>query len=176
MIHRAGTILGIDPGDVESAYTLIRQDNQRPLDIGKVANDTLLDRIAVMGHDLLAVEMVASYGMPVGKEVFESVLWIGRFVQCNLHTVHAPWRLVYRSTVRWHHCHDRKARDPNVAQALRDRFAPGERNRGKGTKAQPGWFYGFADDIWQAYAAAVYVADAIDAEEEEARWSRQVSG
>ena len=28
-----------------------------------------------------------------------------------------------------------------------------------GTKAEPGWFYGFRADVWQAYALAVYVAD-----------------
>ena len=52
-----------------------------------------------------------------------------------------------------------KAKDSNIRQALVDRFAPGQPNYGKGTKAQPGWFYGFNADIWQAYALAVYAAD-----------------
>jgi len=43
-----------------------------------------------------------------------------------------------------------------------DRFAPGESNHGKGTKAEPGWFYGFAKDVWQATALAVYAADTGD--------------
>ena len=38
-------------------------------------------------------------------------------------------------------------------------------NHGKGTKANPGWFYGFRADIWQAFALAVYVADKLEAGE-----------
>jgi hypothetical protein len=58
-----------------------------------------------------------------------------------------------------HHCHSAKAKDSNIRQALADRFAPGEPNYGKGTKANQGWFYGFSADVWQAYALAVYAAD-----------------
>ena len=46
---------------------------------------------------------------------------------------------------------------PELAESYR--FAHGQPNHGKGTKAQPGWFYGFHADIWQAYALAVYAAD-----------------
>ena len=46
-------------------------------------------------------------------------------------------------------------------QALVDRFAPGQPNHGKGTKAEPGFFYGFRADVWQAFALAVYAADQL---------------
>ena len=61
--------------------------------------------------------------------------------------------------LRADHCHGSRAKDTNIRQALVDRFAPGQPNHGKGTKAEPGWFYGFRADVWQAYALAVYVAD-----------------
>jgi hypothetical protein len=48
-----------------------------------------------------------------------------------------------------------------IGAAIVDRFASGQPNRGKGTKAKPGWFYGFRADIWQAYALAVLVADGV---------------
>jgi hypothetical protein len=52
-----------------------------------------------------------------------------------------------------------RAKDSNIRQSLVDRFAPGERNYGKGTKAKPGFFYGFAADAWQAYALGVTYLD-----------------
>jgi hypothetical protein len=106
--------------------------------------------------------MVKSYGMPVGATVFETCVWIGRYLE--LFIFQAPnIELVYRGDVKLHHCHNTGAKDSNVIQALIDRFASGVRNRGKGTVADPGWFYGFKADIWQAYALAVYTADTIQA-------------
>ena len=60
-----------------------------------------------------------------------------------------------RIQVKQHICHDSRAKDSNIIQALVDRFAYGERNRGKGTKKEPGFFYGFKADVWQAFALAV---------------------
>jgi hypothetical protein len=85
-------------------------------------------------------------------------VWIGRFDSWPTSRPTDP-ELVYRRDVKLHHCHSAKAKDANITQALIDRFAPGVPNRGKGTKAEPGWFYGFKADIWAAYALAVYVAD-----------------
>lgn len=160
------TILAIDPGCTESAYAVIDHTSRRPLWTGKIPNDQLLTRlhgvIDSMDIEIVAIEMVASYGMAVGREVFETCVWIGRFQQVAVNSGPGPGtcvRLVYRRDVKLHHCHTSKAKDSNIAQALIDRFAPGAPNRGKGTKAAPGWFYGFRADIWQAYALAVHVAD-----------------
>jgi hypothetical protein len=165
-------VLAIDPGTTKSAYTLIDAATCRPLDVGKVPNDELLEKILeeLVGDspdfdpriDYVAIEMVASYGMAVGREVFETCVWIGRFRQLvEVYGPELPVDLVYRRDVKLHHCGTSAAKDPNVTQALIDRFASGRPNRGKGTKAEPGWFYGFRDDIWQAYALAVLVADGV---------------
>ena len=156
-------VLAIDPGNTESAYALIDAETRRPVLFAKVSNDDLralllMDYFINAGEAPVvgaAVEMVRSYGMAVGAEVFETCVWIGRFIEasgCGL----LP---VYRGPVKLHHCKSAKAKDSNVRQALVDRFAPGQPNHGKGTKAEPGWFYGFRADVWQAYALAVYVAD-----------------
>lgn len=156
-------ILSIDPGNTDSAYTLLDHTTRRPLTIGKIPNHGLLSQLVDLAPDHVAIEMIASYGMPVGREVFETCLWIGRYTQHIYdHTLGVPVDLIYRREVKLHHCGSSKAKDPNVTQALIDRFAPGEVNRGKGTKAAPGFFYGFAADIWQAFAVGVLAADRVD--------------
>lgn len=173
-------LLAIDPGDVQSAYVLLDIDTRKPVEVGLVPNDEVLDLVmeltlgpvpeddsTEMKAEIttVGIEMIASYGMPVGKEVFETCVWIGRFEQMvDIYGDHGLGnevlvKKVYRRDVKLHHCHDSRAKDANVTGALIDRFASGEPNRGKGTKAEPGWFYGFKEDIWQAYAVGVYLAD-----------------
>ena len=174
-------VLAIDPGNTDSGYALIDGDTCQPLEVGKIDNEQLLDALLdwCLGDldaitdvderppgsvDRIAIEMVASYGMAVGKEVFETCVWIGRYAQlADVYATAVPCDLVYRRDVKLHHCGSVKAKDSNIAQALVDRFAPGQPNRGKGTKAAPGWFHGFAADMWQAYALAVLVADRVNA-------------
>ena len=154
------TVLAIDPGPTESGWALIDSETCEPINFGKWANDDLIEGIRPPGFDPKAevvIEMVASYGMAVGREVFETCVWIGRFSEA-LYGSTVP-DLVYRRDVKLHHCGQTKAKDANIRQALVDRFAPGQPNHGKGTKVSPGWFYGFRADVWQAYALAVLAAD-----------------
>lgn len=159
-------LLAIDPGSKQSAYAVIDSQTCRPVRIGKVDNRQLLGLITTGGFDDCdgaAVEMIASYGMAVGREVFDTCVWIGRYIEAMHLIPAAPPQplLVYRKDVKLHHCGTLKAKDQNVIRALVDRFAPGQSNYGKGTKAAPGWFYGFSADVWQAYAVAVLLADRL---------------
>lgn len=160
-------VLAIDPGNFESAYVVV-DDERRPLFFGKVPNQKLrimLWNPAVLVEwgqpDRAAIEMVTSYGMPVGADVFETCVWIGRFAE-TLNYSARPCALVPRLAVKLHLCKSAQAKDSNIRQALVDRFAKGQRNYGKGTKTNPGWFYGFAADVWQAYALAVFITDEQD--------------
>lgn len=102
--------------------------------------------------DKLVIEMIASYGMPVGKEVFETCVWIGRFVElAKIQNIDIAY--VYRKDEKMNICHNMKAKDSNIRQALIDRFGP------VGTKKNPGWFYGFKADIWSAYAVGITYLD-----------------
>ena len=152
-------ILAIDPGTTESAYCLI-DDDYKPIEFGKVENEGFLFELK---HELLfnkiVIEMVASYGMPVGREVFETCVWIGRFQQRTLDSSVTKVNLMYRKDVKMNLCNTTKAKDSNIIQALIDRFAYGVPNRGKGYKKSPGYFYGFKADIWQAYALGVAYLD-----------------
>ncbi len=99
--------------------------------------------------------MIASYGMPVGAEVFDTCVAIGRFVQ--LWGDDKALTLVFRREVKLHLCGQARAKDGNVRQALLDRF--GGKATAVGRKVTPGPLYGFAGDTWQALAVAVTVAD-----------------
>lgn len=150
-------IFAIDPGNVFSAY-VICDDELKPIEFGKVENGKVIHeiRMAVITYEKIdfAIEMVASYGMPVGAEVFETCVWIGRF----LHEI-GEAKLIYRKDEKMNLCHSMRANDATIKQALVDRFAKGTSNHGKGTKNNPGWFYGFKADIWAAYAVAVTYHD-----------------
>jgi hypothetical protein len=137
--------LAIDPGTTESGWCLF--DGERPVGSGVECNLDILKRVSHSAADELAIEMVASYGMPVGREVFECVLWIGRFVQ----SWRAPQevRLIYRREVKLELCGSPRAKDANIRQALIDRLGP------VGRKTQPGPLYGVKGDAWSALAVAV---------------------
>lgn len=144
-------LIAIDPGPKESAYVIVDQVSCEIADKAIVTNSELLYILENHNHlTTVAIEMVASYGMPVGAEVFETVLWIGRFIQVR---EDLKPTLIYRKDVKMHLCQSMRAKDSNIVQALKDRF--GE----VGTKKKPGYFYGFKGDIWQAYAVAVTYLD-----------------
>lgn len=154
-------ILAIDPGNIESAYVLMDAETYKPLEFGKVENHILLDLIFDYVYDDCVIEMIASYGMAVGKSVFDTCVWIGRFVQqASLFTDHIEY--IYRAEEKMNLCYSMKAKDSNIRQSLIDRF--GE----VGTKKNPGFFYGFKKDIWAAFAVGVTYLDKKKREEENA--------
>ena len=149
-------ILAIDPGTMESAFCLM--DDYKPVKFGKIKNAELLNGI-VRGHEYDAgaviIEKVESYGLAVGAEVFDTCVWIGRFWQAAESEMESPVHLVKRMEEKMMICHNSRAKDANIRQALIDRFAQHDTKNGKGTKKNPDWFYGFAADMWAAYAVGV---------------------
>jgi hypothetical protein len=147
------TVLAIDPGTHDSAY-VVWTDGVIFV-AGIEPNETLLrmlqfKEIADLNDtDVCAIEMVQSMGMIVGKEVFETVFWTGRFFErCTPEP-----RLVYRTAVKLHHCGSVRAKDANINQALRDKYGD------KGTKKQPGVTYGLRSHLWQAFALATFISE-----------------
>lgn len=151
-------LLAIDPGNVESGWCVIDED-YKFLQYGKSVNEDLLFWLKRTPFDHVVIEMVASYGMPVGKTVFDTCVWIGRFSQAIYEYHDLEITYVPRKEYVTELCGSSRAKDSNVTQYLIDRFAPDTPNRGKGSKKNPGWFYGVKKDIWQAYALAVYEMD-----------------
>lgn len=142
-------VFAIDPGTTISGW--VRYEDGRVIESGVTDNAELLQKIQFEGRviDLLAIEMIASYGMAVGAEVFETCVWIGRFIQA--------WpgrhRKVYRMEVKMHLCKTPKAKDPNIRQALLDKVGP------PGVKKAKGPTYGVKSHAWAALGVAVTAAE-----------------
>lgn len=159
-------ILAIDPGTVVSGWVHWRDTHV--VESGVMDNRDLMLKIlwnryprTMKDPALLAIEWIESFGMPVGREVFETVRWIGRFQQAfdpyaGINFEGQPDRvekttLVPRREVKLALCGNVRAKDANIRQALLDRVgAPG-------TKAKPGPTYGVKSHAWSALAVAVTV-------------------
>lgn len=147
-------VFAIDPGTEQSAY--LELDRGRVASFGILSNKDMCEPLWFNRSrgSVLRIEMVASYGMPVGREVFETCVWIGRFIEA----ARMPWEYVYRKDVKLHLCGNLRAKDAHVRQALIDRFGPGK-EKAIGRKAAPGPLYGVSSHVWSALAVAVYSHD-----------------
>lgn len=153
-------ILAIDPGSTETGFCLLR-DDFTIIEKGKILNEDMITFIknAPSTADIV-IEMVASYGMAVGKTVFETCVWVGRFHQAGINGIRKIDKM-YRKDIKMNICGMTRAKDSNIRQALVDRFSF-ERHLekgGKGTKKDPGFFFGFKSDIWAAFAVGVTYLD-----------------
>lgn len=136
------TVFAIDPGPEMSAYLTLGDSIGNK---GYVPNDELRQILRTLPNvDLIAIENIASYGMPVGQEVFDTCRWIGRFEEVSK----APVMLIFRHEVKLHLCYSPRAKDSNIRQALLDKYGP------QGTKKNPGVTYGISGDVWAALAVA----------------------
>lgn len=142
-------LIAIDPGSTESAWVHFSGSN--PVGFGKECNHALLLRIQENNRYVthIAIEMIACYGMPVGAEVFDTCVWIGRFRQAFRNSS----SYVYRKDEKMHLCGNMKAKDGNIRQALIDKY--GGKEMAIGTKKKPGTLYGMSGDCWAALAVGV---------------------
>lgn len=167
-------LLAIDPGNVSSGFIRIRegkivQHGQLPNSFMLAAidgffwnrEDVMLTNELVPDHTKqayflpqhVAIESIQNMGMIVGAEVFETIFWVGRFVEHVSHGWNREPQLVYRNDIKLHLCGDPRAKDPNIRQALLNRWGP------QGTKKAPGPTYGVAKHVWSALAVATYAID-----------------
>ena len=163
-------VIAIDPGTTQSGVCIVRAEDYKPMFCTKTDNKDVLG--AILSHiyendwtldnkDVRVVmERMQGNNMPVSSDVFLTCEWIGRF-DVFLQTVfkgvteYVFRRDEYKKICANIYTHN----DKGVRSSLVDRFAYGEKNYGKGTKAAPGWFYGFSQDSWSAYAVAVTYLD-----------------
>ncbi len=142
-------VLAIDPGPTESA--MVDWNGQEIGLFMTEKNEIILEEVQRNWQNgtLLAIEQIMSYGMIAGASLFETAFWTGRFYQV--------WKgeilRVPRMEIKMHLCHDSRAKDKNIRQAVIDRLGK------PGTKKAKGITYGITDDEWQALALALYAFD-----------------
>lgn len=153
-------VMAIDPGSEQSAWLIYDTALDRVETFAIAPNDDLLTILrnanaSPEGWDVkvVVIEKIEGYGMAVGAEVFATVHWSGRFTEAA-----HPTRVeqMPRRTVKLNLCGSPKAKDPNIRQALLDRFGGAS---AVGVKRSPGPLYGISKDVWSALAVAVTWAD-----------------
>ncbi len=145
-------LLAVDTGTEKSAYVIVDTVSYEILDAKKIPNEDMLVLVRYGYYDDCVVEMFSSYGGGSGREVFESVVMVGRVMEACVPRGFVG-RRIRRLDVKKHICQTVNANDAAVIRALKDRFGD------KGTKDQHGYFWGMRSDCWQAFALAVAYID-----------------
>ena len=161
-------VFAIDPGNIESGYCLVEYKGDKItkiLESGKVENNELLYGLfrtyGMRYHDdppQLAIELIESYGMAVGRTVFDTCIWTGRFIQRVMDkkdvSAKVEVNFITRREEKLEICKSVKANDSNIRRQLIDLYAQHDFQNGKGTKRDKDFFYGFKADMWAAFAVA----------------------
>jgi Holliday junction resolvasome RuvABC endonuclease subunit len=139
-------LLAIDPGNVQSAYTIIDVETHTPIFFDKIDNKEFLDLIENLNSyttrlypKKVVIEMIANMGMSAGKTLFDTARWIGRFQQKSI-DVGLEVELIYRNEVKMSLCGHPRAKDGNIRQALIDEF---------------GLIPNMSADEWQSFAVGI---------------------
>lgn len=116
-------IYACDPGTTESA--IVAFDGRKIYFAKIMLNDDLLTLVrnskTVLAGARMAIETIASYGMAVGRETFETCEFCGRIREAA-EANGAKILRVYRRDVKINLCGTMKAKDANIRAALIDKY------------------------------------------------------
>ena len=165
-------ILGVDPGTTHSAYVLLTPERTVKHKAVDMSNEEFLGFIytfADSGFNTeteLVIEMPEARGMPVGKDVFETIYWVGRFCEAWFGKGDGVFHRAYPRDIRSFLCGTTQAKKGNVRQALIDIYGK------PGVKKAPNLNYGedgtkegkMKTHMWSALAVATYWYEKISYE------------
>ncbi len=151
-------IAAIDPGTDQSGFVTLEFPSLKVLDKDFIRNEQLLAFIRSTQPDwfnVLIIERIEHYGMRVGREVFDTCYWSGKFAEA-----YYPGRveMVSARETRIILCGTARAKKSEVHQAVRDWMAVFHKvqvKQLKGTKKNPGPLYGFSNHMWSALGLIV---------------------
>ena len=146
--------IGIDPGPEEHGVVWYDSTAKRVVRSENLITTNLIPLLFDF-DGVVGCEWIESYGMTVGKSVFETCLEIGRLVDAP-----KQLRLIPRRLVKLHLCGTMRAKDPNIRQALIDKLGT------VGTKKNPGPLHGVSGHLWSALAIAVYASESSESDQE----------
>lgn len=150
-------LLAIDPGTEQSGYVWFENDRRSVFQADVIPNCRVIDLIRT-GWEAVVIEMIASYGMPVGREVFETAVWIGRFVEAR----DGRAERLYRRDIKLHFCQSARAKDQHIWQAILDRY--GGKEKAIGCKKNPGPLYSVKSHARAALALGLAWLDGVRSE------------
>ena len=169
-------VIGVDPGPTQSAFVV--WDGERVMDKGIASNRWIRGYLPSYGNQLVVIhskvvvfEQVESFGMAVGRDVFETVFETGRMFQ----VVARVAQRLSRKAVKMHLCHSMRAKDSNIRAALIDRFG-GSKAAAIGLKKTPGPLYGVRSHEWSALALAVTWFDQREGERDDEKEDGEEGG
>ena len=151
-----GKVICIDPGTTHSGIVTFDGEIVHMAN-SKMPNEELVDILEGLPKNQesrMAIEMFASYGMAVGESTFETVLWIGRFIQAF-----GDYRStkIYRKDVKMHLCGTMRAKDANIRRRILDIFPAtgGGKTPQVGTIKQQGPLFGVSSHAISALAVGL---------------------
>ena len=157
-------IIGVDPGTSQTGWVIYNTISHSVENSGVTDNEEFLNSVIENeDYDIMAIERIASYGMPIGAETIRTIEYIGRYWQKVLDSnkISAKVELFYKKVdINPTICGSNKAKDANIRQAIMDMFPKngGGSNPSVGTSKQPGVLYGIGTHKWAALAVALTCA------------------
>lgn len=151
-------ILGVDTGTLETGWAIYDTETHTVPFMGVDDNEVVLNEVLEQyEYDVASLEMVASYGMPVGATTFETVYWIGRFAERAEAKGKKVVRYYKKTDINPTICFNSKVKDTHIRRAILDFFPKtgGGKEPSIGTKAKKGVLFGIKSHIFPALAVAL---------------------
>lgn len=169
---------GVDPGTEKSGFVLFDDEQNRVVFSCEFKNEVIRSILrsgsyfpnipSVETWDTFFIEDIEGMGLEVGKNVFQTVKWLGKFIEAYEYSTKKKAIEIFRGDEKITLCGaktfvnpitgKRKAvSDSQIRKAVIDRFSPigGGKTPQVGTKKDPGPLYGVTGHCWQALAVLI---------------------